>query len=127
MTLKKLFLSALVAGAALPAYSADEFVVEDIRVRGLQRVALGAALTYIPIRVGDSVDSENIQTSIRALYSSTHFNDIVVRRVGDTLVFEVTERPTISAIEFDGNSDIKDEQLVQSLTDQGIIEGEPWI
>lgn len=125
MTLKKLFLSALVAGAALPAYSADEFVVEDIRVRGLQRVALGAALTYIPIRVGDSVDSENIQTSIRALYSSTHFNDIVVRRVGDTLVFEVTERPTISAIEFDGNSDIKDEQLVQSLTDQGIIEGEP--
>ncbi|MGQ4276033.1 outer membrane protein assembly factor BamA [Pseudidiomarina sp. E22-M8] len=125
MTLKKLFLSALVAGAALPAYSADEFVVEDIRVRGLQRVALGAALTYIPIRVGDNVDSENIQSSIRALYSSTHFNDVVVRRVGDTLVFEVTERPTISAIEFDGNSDIKDEQLVQSLTDQGIIEGEP--
>lgn len=125
MTLKKLFLSALVAGAALPAYSADEFVVEDIRVRGLQRVALGAALTYIPIRVGDSIDSENIQTSVRSLYSSTHFNDIVVRRVGDTLIFEVTERPTISAIEFDGNKDIKDEQLVQSLTDQGIIEGEP--
>ncbi|CAB0149820.1 Outer membrane protein assembly factor BamA [Pseudidiomarina piscicola] len=125
MTLKKLFLSALVAGAALPAYSAEEFVVEDIRVRGLQRVALGAALTYIPIRVGDSIDSENIQTSVRSLYSSTHFNDIVVRRVGDTLIFEVTERPTISDIEFDGNSDIKDEMLVQSLTDQGIIEGEP--
>ena len=132
MTLKKLFLSALMASAALPAYSAEtgadgaeEFVVEDIRVRGLQRVALGAALTYIPIRVGDSVDSENIQTSIRSLYSSTHFNNIVARRVGDTLIFEVTERPTISDIEFEGNNDIKDEQLTQSLTDQGIIEGEP--
>lgn len=125
MTLKKLFLSALIAGAAMPAYSAEEFVVEDIRVRGLQRVALGAALTYIPIRVGDAVDSESIQASIRSLYSSTHFNNIVVRRDGDTLVFEVTERPTISAIEFDGNKDIKDEQLTQSLTDQGIVEGEP--
>ncbi|MBY6063219.1 outer membrane protein assembly factor BamA [Pseudidiomarina sediminum] len=125
MTLKKLFLSALIAGAAMPAYSADEFVVEDIRVRGLQRVALGAALTYIPIRVGDEVDSESIQASIRSLYSSTHFNNIVVRRDGDTLVFEVTERPTISGIEFDGNKDIKDEQLTQSLTDQGIVEGEP--
>lgn len=125
MTLKKLFLSALLASAAMPAYSAEEFVVEDIRVRGLQRVALGAALTYIPIRVGDNVDSEAIQSSIRSLYSSTHFNDIVVSRVGDTLIFEVTERPTISGIEFDGNKDIKDEQLEQSLTDQGIVEGEP--
>ncbi|RUO41214.1 outer membrane protein assembly factor BamA [Pseudidiomarina aestuarii] len=125
MTLKELFLAALVAGAALPAHSAEEFVVEDIRVRGLQRVALGAALTYIPVRVGDTVSESVVRDSIRSLYSSTHFNNIVVRREGGTLIFEVSERPTISAIEFDGNKDIKDEQLVESLTDQGIVEGEP--
>ena len=126
MTLKKLFLSALIAAVAMPsAISAENFVVEDIRIRGLQRVALGAALTYIPVRVGDSIDDTVIRQSIRSLYSSTHFNNVVVKREGGTLVFEVSERPTISAIDLDGNKELKDEQLIESLTEQGIVEGEP--
>ncbi|PHR64902.1 outer membrane protein assembly factor BamA [Pseudidiomarina marina] len=135
MTLKQLFLSALVAAASLPAYEAssaennsqinfEKFVVEDIRVRGLQRVALGAALTYIPIRVGDEVDASRIRASIRSLNSAAYFENIVVKRDGNTLVFEVIERPTIASIEFDGNKEIKDEQLEESLTDSGIVVGE---
>lgn len=135
MTFKKLLISSLIAGVALPSLPAvaqtteasvvEPFVVEDIRVRGLQRVALGAVLTYIPVRVGDEVDAFEIRESIRQLYSSTHFEDIQVRRDGNALVFEVRERPTISDITFDGNSDIKDEQLEQSLDEQGIVAGEP--
>jgi len=135
MTLKQLFLSALVAAASLPhqvASSAEgniqvnpeKFVVEDIRVRGLQRVALGAALTYIPIRVGDEVDANRIRNSIRSLNSAAYFENIVVLREGNTLIFEVTERPTITSIEFDGNQDIKDEQLEESLNDSGVVVGE---
>ncbi|OZB06819.1 MAG: outer membrane protein assembly factor BamA [Idiomarina sp. 34-48-12] len=135
MTLKQLFLSALVAAAALPAYeassaennsqvNAENFVVEDIRVRGLQRVALGAALTYIPIRVGDEVDANRIRAAIRSLNSAAYFENIIVKRDGNTLVFEVVERPTISSIEFDGNKEIKDEMLEESLTDSGIVVGE---
>ena len=45
MTFKKLLVSAMIASAVAPAYAQDEFVVEDIEVKGLQRVALGAALT----------------------------------------------------------------------------------
>ena len=126
MTLKKLFLSALIAAVAMPsAISAESFVVEDIRIRGLQRVALGAALTYIPVRVGDTIDETQIRQSIRSLYSSTHFNNVVVKREGGTLIFDVSERPTISAIDLDGNKELKDEQLVESLNEQGIVEGEP--
>lgn len=136
MTLKKLFLGALVVAASLPTQSiaggAEEdsqalqetFVVEDVRVRGLQRVALGAALTYIPIRVGDEVDAITIRNSIRSLHSSANFENIVVKRDGGTLIFEVTERPTITSIDFEGNKDIKDEQLQESLSDSGIVVGE---
>ncbi|WP_417684872.1 outer membrane protein assembly factor BamA [Pseudidiomarina gelatinasegens] len=136
MTLKQLFLSALVAAASLPAHAVassaesnsqinnDVFVVEDIRVRGLQRVALGAALTYIPIRVGDQIDANRIRASIRSLNSAAYFENIVVLREGNTLIFNVIERPTISGIEFDGNKEIEDEQLEQSLTDSGIVVGE---
>lgn len=136
MTLKQLFLSALVAAASLPTQSfaggADEesqvlqesFVVEDVRVRGLQRVALGAALTYIPIRVGDEVDASAIRNSIRSLHSSANFENIVVKRDGGTLIFEVTERPTITGIDYEGNKDIETAQLEDSLKDSGIVVGE---
>src|SRR5690554_5370643 len=136
MTLKQLFLSALVAAASLPAQSIassaeinsqkniEGFEVEDIRVRGLQRVPLGAALTYIPVRVGDQIDANQIRSAIRSLHSSAYFENIVVKREGNTLIFEVTERPTITGIDFEGNKDIKDEQLEESLNDSGIVEGE---
>ncbi|MAK71146.1 MAG: outer membrane protein assembly factor BamA [Idiomarinaceae bacterium] len=125
MTFKKLLVSALVAAAVSPVHAQEEFVVEDIEVKGLQRVALGAALTYIPVRVGDDVSEMQIRSAIKSLYSSTHFDYIEVKRNGNTLVFQVSERPTIAEITFDGNKDIKDEQLEQSLQDNNIVVGEP--
>ena len=105
---------------------ADEqkFVIEDIRVDGLQRVALGAALTYVPFSAGDEITEFYVAQSVKALYTSGHFADIKVLRDGNVIIYKVTERPTISAIEFDGNNDIKDEQLQQSLDDSDIRIGE---
>ena len=107
------------------AQSNSEFVVSDIRIEGLQRVALGAALTYIPIQVGDRMNAFRTGRVIKALYSSSHFDDIRVLRDGDVLVIRVKERPTISNIIFEGNDDIKDEQLQDSLNNSNIRIGEP--
>ncbi|WP_416305666.1 outer membrane protein assembly factor BamA [Neptunicella sp. SCSIO 80796] len=103
----------------------SEFVVEDMRVEGLQRVALGAALTYIPVKVGDKMNSFRIAQLVRSLYASSHFENIQVLRDGNTLIIKVHERPTISNIIFSENDDIKDEQLNQSLEDNNIRVGEP--
>ncbi|MFX3772346.1 POTRA domain-containing protein, partial [Streptococcus suis] len=77
------------------------------------------------INVGDSVDDYTISKTIKSLYSSGHFDNIKALRDGNNVIFRVTERPTISSIEFDGNKDIKDEQLNQSLEQQDIRQGEP--
>jgi outer membrane protein insertion porin family len=103
----------------------NEFIVEDIQVEGLQRVALGAALTFIPVQVGDRMNQFRISQLIKSLYSSSHFEDIQVLRDGQTLLIRVRERPTISNIVFEGNDDIEDEQLQQSLNDNNIRLGEP--
>ncbi len=113
------------ASLANAASSNSEFVVEDIRVEGLQRVALGAALTYIPVQKGDELNTFRITQLIRSLYSSTHFENIAVMRDGNTLIIRVAERPTISNIIFEGNDDIKDEQLQESLDGNNIRVGEP--
>lgn len=124
MTLKKLLFGAVFLGTGTHAYAAEPFTIEDIQVQGLQRVALGAALTYIPVQVGDQMDSAMVAQTIRELYASSHFDDIEVLREEGTLIVRVTERPTISDISFEGNSDLEDEQLEDSLRNNGVMVGE---
>jgi outer membrane protein insertion porin family len=80
------------------AQAADAFTVKDIRIEGLQRVTLGAALLNLPIRVGDKLDSNASANAVKRLYSSGNFDDIKMLRDGDVLVVQVKERPTISQI-----------------------------
>lgn len=124
MTFKKLLFGAVFLGTGVQANAAEPFVVEDIQVQGLQRVALGAALTYIPVQVGDEIDPALIAQTIRELYASSHFDDIQILREDGTLIVRVTERPTISDIRFEGNSDLEDEQLEDSLRNSGVVVGE---
>ncbi|MEP6609653.1 MAG: hypothetical protein ABJA83_13370, partial [Burkholderiaceae bacterium] len=49
--------AALIATWCVSA-SAQEFVVRDIRVEGVQRTEPGTVFSYLPIRVGDRFDSE---------------------------------------------------------------------
>ncbi|PHR87115.1 MAG: outer membrane protein assembly factor BamA [Moritella sp.] len=105
--------------------AASSFIVEDIQVEGLQRVTLGAALLNIPLREGDSVSSRDTALAVKKLYASGNFDDIELYRDGATLVFKVTELPTISSIEFVGNEAIPEEQLQESLNSSGIRVGEP--
>ncbi|ASJ96202.1 MULTISPECIES: outer membrane protein assembly factor BamA [Shewanella] len=128
MRLNKIFASMLLVGASLSgkgwADTFQPFEVTDIQVKGLQRVALGAALLNIPIKVGDTVDEMRLQQAIKSLYSSTNFEHIEVSRDGSVLVVTVKERPTISIVTFEGNKDIKDEQLQESLDGSGVKTGE---
>ena len=115
----------LCTGIKAQAIGTNEFVIRDIKIEGLQRVAIGAALTYIPVKVGDPVNNFRVSQLIRSLYASSHFEKIEVLRDGDTLIVKVKERPTISNIIFEGNDDIKDEQLQDSLDGNNIRVGEP--
>ncbi len=110
---------------AVPAKAAaqEPFVVEEIRLEGLQRISAGTVFNYLPISVGDRVDSSRTAEAIRALFKTGFFRDVTVEREGNTLIIFLRERPSISSIEFSGNKSIQTEDLERSLKDVGFTTG----
>ncbi|MEE3235885.1 MAG: outer membrane protein assembly factor BamA, partial [Pseudomonadota bacterium] len=100
-----------------------DFVVRDMRVEGLQRISEGTVFNYLPINIGDTLDQIRIQEAVRSLYSQSLFDDIEMRRDGDTLIIVVRERPSIESFTMEGNKDIKTEDLMDSLRNVGLARG----
>ena len=113
-----------------PAGGADErdsFLVEDIRLEGLQRISIGSAFNALPLRVGDEMTPERTTEVIRALFSTGFFSDIELDREGDVVVIRVVERPSVASIEITGNEDIPSEELLKGLKEIGLAEGRVFV
>lgn len=117
------FLPVLLALVSLSA-SAQTFVVEEIRVDGLQRISEGTVFSFLPVEVGERLTPSLIRSSIRDLYRSGFFKQVEIGREGDILVIKVVERPAISSVSLEGNDKIPNDALLPALADIGIAEGE---
>ena len=101
----------------------DSFVVEDIRVEGVQRISLGTVFNYLPVKVGDVMTESLSARSISKLYETGFFSDIALARDGDVLIVTVGERPSIASITIEGNNEIETEELLDGLKSIGLAEG----
>ncbi len=102
---------------------ADTFTVDEIKIEGLTRIPDGTLLNYLPIVVGDPIDSNQVTFAISELYKTGFFADIKFFRDDNTLVIRVKERPSIANVDFSGNSDIDDDALKSALEDIGVTRG----
>ncbi len=113
----------LLSLCAAPASAMEPFVIDNIKVEGLQRISVGTVYNYLPLQKGERVDSERSSAAVRALFKTGFFKDVVLEREGDTLVVFVAERPAIASVEFEGNDDIPTDQLESNLKLLGLSEG----
>ena len=120
------FVTLLLLSASWMTAHAETFVIEDIRVEGLQRISAGTVFNFLPVKAGDEMTDKDAQSIIRALFKSKYFDDVTVEQDGNVLVIKVSERPAISSIEFTGNKDIDSEDLLKSLREIGFAEGQVY-
>lgn len=97
-------------------HAQDTFVIEDIRLEGLQRISPGTVFNYLPLQIGDEMDSARSAEAIRALFQTGFFEDVRLEREGSTLLVSLVERPSIASVDFEGNRTIKTEVLSAQLS-----------
>jgi len=115
----------LVSGMfANSAFALEPFVVKDIRVEGLQRTEAGTVFTYLPVKVGETMNDDLASQAIKSLYNTGFFKDVRVEAEGDVLVVTVQERSSIAQIDFSGNKSFPTDKVKEGLKQVGIAEGQ---
>ncbi|WP_321952921.1 outer membrane protein assembly factor BamA [Paraburkholderia bannensis] len=116
--------AAALAAQGLVAHAATApFVVQDIRIEGLQRVEPGTVFAYLPIKQGDTFTDDKASEAIRALYATGFFNDVRIASEGGVVVVQVQERPAIGTIDFAGIHEFDKDNLTKALRAVGLSQG----
>jgi outer membrane protein insertion porin family len=101
----------------------EPFVVKDILVEGIQRTEAGTVFSYLPVKVGDTLNDEQSAAAIRALFATGFFTDVRLKADKGVLVVIVRERPSIASVGIEGVKDIPKDQLRDNLKFVGLAEG----
>jgi outer membrane protein insertion porin family len=121
-----LIVAAAAVAAAPRARAVEPFVIQDIRVEGLQRTDPGTVFAALPFRIGDTYTDDKGSAALRALFATGLFKDVRIEIEGQVAVVIVDERSIIATVTFVGLKEFDKEPLTKSLRDAGIGEGLPF-
>ncbi len=120
---KRILASLVLAAFASPAFAIEPFVIRDIRVEGLQRTEAGTVFSYLPVKVGETLNDDRAAAAIKALFATGFFKDVKLEAQGDVLIVAVEERPSISKLTLSGMKEFSEEDLKNGLKQTGLAEG----
>ncbi len=101
-------------GDTVPSVSSGG-TIATIRVEGSERIEAATIRSYLKVEPGQSFDADRMDQSLKDLFATGLFADVVLRRDDSTLVVKVTENPIINRIAFEGNKHLKEDQLQTEL------------
>ncbi len=120
---KRIFFFIILFSSSLHLQETKSWVVDDIRITGLQRVSAGSIFAVMPIGLGDEINEESFKEIALSIFETGKFDDIKLGRDGNALLIDIKERPTIDEIVIEGNKQIKTDALLDGLKNSGISEG----
>ena len=95
---------------------AQSQVIREIRVNGAERVEPSTVLTYLGVSVGDPADSATLNQALKNLYGTGLFADVNMSLDGGVLMVNTAENPVINRIAFEGNDEVKDNELLAEIS-----------
>ena len=89
--------------------------IDEIVIRGTQRIEPTTVRSYLQVDPGDRFDAQRLNSSLKSLYDTGLFEDVVLSREGDRLIVDIEENPIINRIAFEGNDELDAETLRQEV------------
>lgn len=86
-------------------------VISAVQIQGNVRAEPETIRSYLQLKPGQPYDAAAADRSLKALFGTGLFADVVIEMQGSTLVVKVTENPIINRVAFEGNSKIDDDKL----------------
>ncbi len=77
--------------------------IAQIRIDGIQRIEADTVRSYLVVKPGDPFGADLIDRSLKALFATGLFADVVLAREADALVVRVKENPIVNRVAFEGN------------------------
>lgn len=119
---KKILAGVVSALLARAVFAFEPFEIKDIRVEGIQRTEAGTVFSYLPVKIGDTINDEKVASAIKALFATGFFKDVRLEIDGQVLVVVLEERPAIATLDFVGLKSFKAEDLKKGLREVGLAE-----
>lgn len=92
--------------------------IQDIVVRGTLLIDPERVKNALVTHIGDTVDSDQLDEDIRAVWAMGYFNDVAAHMEGNTLIVSVVEKQRINAIRVLGDDDVSEEDALGAITTQ---------
>src|SRR5882672_7637589 len=85
--------------------------ITAVQIQGSVRAEPETIRSYLQLKEGQPYDAAAADRSLKALFGTGLFSDVVIDMQGSTLVVKITENPIISRVAFEGNKKIDDDKL----------------
>ena len=103
--------AAVLPAIPVPAAYAQDITaggtIDEIVIRGTQRIEPATVRSYLEVDPGDSFDAARLNQSLKALFDTGLFADVTLKREGDRLIVQVSENPIINRISLEGNEELQ--------------------
>ncbi len=89
--------------------------IQQIVVRGTQRIEPATVLSYISVHVGEPYDEQAVDRSLKTLFATGLFSDVKFNWNGSVLTVNVVENPIINQVVFEGNDKVSTKDLTKEV------------
>ena len=102
-------------GTIVSDAGAEGRLIEAVGVEGNERIEASTVLAYTILDAGDIYTAESADLSLKQLFATGYFADIIVEMRGSSLIVRIVENPMINRVIFRGNSAMDDEELTTEV------------
>jgi outer membrane protein insertion porin family len=100
----------------------EPFVINDIKVEGIQRTDPGVIFANMPVQIGQSIDGSKVKQIISAIFKTGYFDDVQLLVDDGVLVVRVVERPAVYKVSVTGSKMLSEEQILEALSQMGLTQ-----